>query len=317
MTIDAAMGRRLLARMWLIRVFEETVQAAIAAGDLPGLVHLSIGQEAVAAGLADVLRDGDRVYSGHRAHGHALALGAEPWRVMAELLGKRDGLCGGKGGSMHLVDVPHGLLGATGVVGGNIPLALGTAFALAPRKGVAVVLFGDGAAQSGYFHESLNIASLWKLPVVLVCENNGYAEFTPRSAHTVVDRVARHAETYGIRAATIDGNDVLTVRDAAAASIEHARGGAGPALLECLTYRMRGHYEGDPAAYRATREVAEWREKDPVARLSRMAIERGWLTASDVSAIERDARASIAGAVERARRSPDPEAAELSEDVHG
>jgi pyruvate dehydrogenase E1 component alpha subunit len=302
--------------MALIRAFEETVSAEIRDGRMPGLVHLSIGQEATAVGVADVLRDGDRVYSGHRAHGHALALGAEPWRVMAELLGRRDGLCRGKSGSMHLVDVAHGLMGATGVVGGNIPLALGTAFALAPSGAVVVVFFGDGAAQSGYFHESLNIASLWHLPVIFLCENNGYAEFTPRSAHTVVERVARHAETYGIASSTVDGNDVLAVRAAAADAVARARAGA-PVLVECLTYRMRGHYEGDPAGYRDTAEVREWREKDPVARLGRLATERGWLSAADVAGIEHDARAAAADALARAHRSPEPGPDEVIGDVHG
>jgi len=314
---DAALARRLLSRMWLIRVFEEAVSAAIDAGQLPGLVHLSIGQEATAVGTADVLGDGDRVYSGHRAHGHALAVGAEPWRVMAELMGKRDGVCRGKGGSMHLVDVAHRFLGATGVVGGTIPLALGTALAIGPAGGVAVVFFGDGAAQSGYFHESLNIAALWKIPVVFVCENNGYAEFTPRSSHTVVERVARHAETYGIAAATIDGNDVLAVRDAVGSLLERARAGAGPALVECLTYRVRGHYEGDPAGYRDAGEVATWRERDPVAHFARVAVERGWLSSREVETIETDARRSVADATTRARESPDPAASELVEDVFG
>ena len=309
-------ARRLLARMSLIRAFEEAVAVAIAEGGLPGLVHLSIGQEATAVGVADALREGDRVYSGHRAHGHALALGAEPWRVMAELLGKRDGLCRGKGGSMHLVDTAHGFLGATGVVGGNIPLALGTAIAIAPQGGVAVVFFGDGAAQAGYFHESLNIAALWKLPVLFVCENNGYAEFTPRSAHTVVDRVARHAQTYGIAAATVDGNDVLAVRDAARAFVASVRSGGGPALLECLTYRMRGHYEGDPAGYRGAAELAEWREKDPVSRFARLAAERGWLSADDIATTARAARDAVAEALDRAARSPDPDESELLEDLH-
>ena len=299
--------------MWLIRAFEEAVSDLIQRSELPGLVHLSIGQEACAAGVADALEVGDRVYSGHRPHGHALALGAEPWRVMAELMGKRDGLCGGKGGSMHLVDAAHGFLGATGIVGGTLPLALGTALAIAPAA--CVVFFGDGAAQTGYFHESLNIAALWKLPVLFVCENNGYAEFTPRSAHTVVERVARHAETYGIASATIDGNDVLAVRDGAASLLERARHGDGPALLECLTYRMRGHYEGDPASYRTPAELAEWREKDPLGRFGRIAVERRWLTDADVPAIERAAREAVRDASERARRSPDPEPAALTTDV--
>ena len=311
--LDTAGARRLLERMWLIRAFEETVRDLIQDAALPGLVHLSIGQEACGAAIADVLDAGDRVYSGHRAHGHALALGAEPWRVMAELMGKRDGLCGGKGGSMHLVDVAHGFLGATGVVGGTIPLALGTAIAIAPNA--CVVFFGDGAAQTGYFHESLNIAALWKLPVLFVCENNGYAEFTPRSAHTVVERVARHAETYGIASATVDGNDALAVRESASAFLAHVRTGDGPALLECLTYRMRGHYEGDAANYQKSAELAVWREKDPLARFGRVAIERGWLADADVAAIERSARDAVRDATERARRSPDPDLSALTSDV--
>jgi len=311
--VDKAGARRLLERMWLIRAFEEAVSDLIQRSALPGLVHLSIGQEACAAGVADALETADRVYSGHRPHGHALACGAEPWRVMAELMGKRDGLCGGKGGSMHLVDAEHGFLGATGIVGGTLPLALGTALAIAPAA--CVVFFGDGAAQSGYFHESLNIASLWKLPVLFVCENNGYAEFTPRSAHTVVERVARHAETYGIASATVDGNDVLAVRDGAGSLLERARRGDGPALLECLTYRMRGHYEGDPANYRKTAELAEWRDKDPLPRFARAAIERKWLRQDDVSAIERTARETVGQATERAASSPDPDPASLTRDV--
>jgi len=311
--VDEDTAHRLLERMWLIRAFEEAVSGLIQRSALPGLVHLSIGQEACAAGVADALETGDRVYSGHRPHGHALACGAEPWRVMAELMGKRDGLCGGKGGSMHLVDVAHGFLGATGIVGGTLPLALGTALAIAPAA--CVVFFGDGAAQSGYFHESLNIASLWKLPVLFVCENNGYAEFTPRSAHTVVERVARHAETYGITSATVDGNDVLAVRDGATSLLGRARHGEGPALLECLTYRMRGHYESDPANYQKTAERAEWLEKDPLLRFARAAVERKWLRQDDVPTIERSAREAVREATDRAASSPDPEPGALTSDV--
>ncbi len=310
--INAEIARRLFERLWLIRAFEEKVSELVGTGEVPGLVHLSIGQEGTAVGVAEALRDSDLVYAGHRAHGHALARGADPARVMAELMGKRDGLCRGKGGSMHLVDVAHGFIGATGVVGGNIPLALGSALAIADRGGVAAVFFGDGAAQTGYFHESLNLAALWRLPFLLVCENNGYAEFTPRSAHTPVERVSAHAATYGIAHATIDGNDVLAVRDAAA----DLRGRA-PALLECLTYRLRGHYEGDPAKYRAARELADWRAKDPVARFARTAVEGGWLTAPDVHSAEVAARETVARAVAFARASPWPDASELTADVRG
>jgi acetoin:2,6-dichlorophenolindophenol oxidoreductase subunit alpha len=193
----------LLRRMWLIRAFEEKVSALYAQRQILGLLHLGIGQEAVAVGACSLLRRDDYVFGGHRSHGHALAKGADVNRLMAEIAGRATGYCGGKGGSMHIVAVDAGFMTATGVVGGTIPLALGAAFAAKERKQrqVAVVFFGDGAGQAGPFHESLNIASLWRLPVIFVCENNGYAEFTPLSAHTNVDRLARHAKTYGIPAA--------------------------------------------------------------------------------------------------------------------
>jgi acetoin:2,6-dichlorophenolindophenol oxidoreductase subunit alpha len=315
-TLDAG---GVLERMWLIRAFEESVSELVGTGEVVGLVHVSIGQEASAVGVCDVLSERDRLYSGHRAHGHVLARGAEPAAVMAELMGKATGLCRGKGGSMHLVDVAHGVLGATGVVGGTIPLALGTALAL--RKSdpgaVAVVYFGDGAVQTGYFHESLNIAALWKLPVLLVCENNGYAEFTPRSAHTPVERVTRHAETYGIAARTVDGNDLIAVREAADVLVAPLRSGGGPALLECLTYRMRGHYEGDPARYREASELADWKAKDPVLRFARAAADRGWLTAEQVREREAGARRAVAAAVAAARAAPFPAPAEVTDDVGG
>src|SRR4029078_13407583 len=250
--------------MWSIRLFEERVGQLTRAGEIDGLIHLSIGQEGVAAAVCTQLRNDDHAYSGHRAHGHALAKGASPERVMAELMGRDTGLCRGLGGSMHLVDAEHGFMGATGVVGGNVPLALGSA--LASRLGglgsvrrvffrdgseaVGVVFFGDGAVQAGHFVETVNLAALWALPLVLVCENNGYAEFTPRSAHTVVERVSDVVAPYGIERATVDGNDVSEVWEAFARFLAAARAGGGPFLLECLTHRVRGHYEGDPGRYR-------------------------------------------------------------------
>src|SRR6187551_3989289 len=204
--------------MWLIRLFEERVGQLTRAGEIDGLIHLSIGQEGVAAATCAQLRDDDHAYSGHRAHGHALAKGASPERVMAELMGRDTGLCRGLGGSMHVVDAEHGFLGATGVVGGNVPLALGSALAarLSGSDAVAVVFFGDGAVQGGIFVESVNIAALWRLPVILVCENNGFAEFTPRSAHTVVERVSDVVAPYDFARETVDGNDVAAVREACA-----------------------------------------------------------------------------------------------------
>src|ERR671918_1956757 len=206
----------LLRMMWLIRAFEEKVSALYAAREIVGLLHLGIGQEAVAVGSCCQLTREDYVFGSHRSHGHAIAKGADINRLMAELAGRATGYCGGKGGSMHIVALDAGFVTATGIVGGTIPLALGAAFAAQERrKGqVAVVFFGDGAGQAGAFHESLNIASLWRLPVIFVCENNGYAEFTPLSAHTLVERLARHARTYGISNSTVDGNDVLAVKRA-------------------------------------------------------------------------------------------------------
>ncbi|MBI4494684.1 MAG: thiamine pyrophosphate-dependent dehydrogenase E1 component subunit alpha [Chloroflexi bacterium] len=306
--IDAPVAFSLLRTMWRIRAFEERVSELVATGEVPGLVHLSIGQEGVAAAVCGQLRHDDAVYTGHRGHGHALAMGAPLDRAMAELMGRADGLCHGKGGSMHLVDVAHGLLGATGVVGGNIPLALGAALAVRLRGGdqVAVVFFGDGAVQAGHFNESINLATLWELPAILVCENNGFAEFTPRSAHTKVERVSDVVAPYDLASETVDGNDVFAVYAAFGRFLARARQGRGPMLLECLTYRLRGHYEGDPARYRQALEVAEWQARDPILRLERRGLEQGLFGQAEVAAAEREAREAVEAAVQFARQSPFP-----------
>jgi len=308
--LDAKLGVELLRAMWRIRVFEERVGALARANDVHGLIHLSIGQEGVAVGVCGALRADDAVYSNHRAHGHALAKGAPPEKVLAELMGREGGLCRGLGGSMHLVDVEHGLLGATGVVGGNVPLALGSALAarLDGSDAVAVVFFGDGAVQSGIFVESVNIATLWRLPVLLVCENNGFAEFTPRSAHTIVERVSDVVAPYEIARETVDGNDVVAVRDSFAQFLAAARAGEGPALLECLTHRLRGHYEGDPQRYRQALAEAEWQRLDPILRLQRRGVEEGWLAADKSAQLEQAAREEIEAAERVARESPFPPA---------
>ena len=262
-------AQRLLATMWRIRLFEEQVGALTRSSEVHGLVHLSTGQEAVAAGVCTQLRDDDAVYSGHRAHGHAIAKGAPLDRLLAELMGRDTGLCRGLGGSMHVVDVEHGFLGATGVVGGNVPIALGSVLAARLRgdDAVAVVFFGDGAVQGGVFNESVNLATLWGLPLILVCENNGFAEFTPRSAHTNVERVSDVVSAYEVERETVDGSDAVEVWNAFGRFLASARQGHGPYLLECLTYRLRGHYEGDPGAYREALAAEEWRAKDPIVRL--------------------------------------------------
>ena len=298
----------LLRRMWLIRAFEEKVSALYAERQIVGLLHLGIGQEAVAVGALSLFRDDDYVYGGHRSHGHAIAKGADINKLMAEIAGRATGYCGGKGGSMHIVAKECGFITATGVVGGTIPLALGAAFAAKERnKGqIAAVFFGDGAGQSGSFHESLNIASLWQLPVIFICENNGYAEFTPLSAHTKIERLAQHAKTYGIPADTVDGNDLFAVRAAMAKAVDKCRAGKGPIFVECLTHRMRGHYEGDPAKYRELSQLAEWKKKDPIARVARALKSQKALTDKELAAMESEAQALAEKAAEFSLSSPWP-----------
>jgi TPP-dependent pyruvate/acetoin dehydrogenase alpha subunit len=306
-----ALGRdealALLRTMWRIRCFEERVGKMYRSLQVHGLIHLSIGSEGVAAAVCGALRADDHVYSGHRAHGHALAKGAPMDRVMAELMGRSAGVCRGLGGSMHLVDTDHGLMGATGVVGGNLPLAAGDALAAKLRDSdqVTVAFFGDGAVQAGHFHETVNLASLWELPLIFVCENNGFAEFTPRSAHTKVQSVCDVVAPYDFERRTVPGQDVPTLRGAIAEYVAAARAGGGPLLLECLTHRRRGHYEGDAQGYRDALADAEWAKLDPIAQLQSLARERGWLE-NDAAAdeLEHDARAEVGRAVAYARASP-------------
>jgi acetoin:2,6-dichlorophenolindophenol oxidoreductase subunit alpha len=298
----------LLRRMWLIRAFEEKVSALYAERQIVGLLHLGIGQEAVAVGACSLLREDDYVFGGHRSHGHAIAKGADINRLMAEIAGRATGYCAGKGGSMHIVAKEAGFMTATGIVGGTIPLALGAAFAAKEKKKgqVALVFFGDGAGQAGPFHESLNIASLWQLPVIFVCENNGYAEFTPLSAHTKVERLAQHAKTYAIPASTIDGNDLTAVRAAIGKAVEKCRAGEGPTFVECLTHRMRGHYEGDPAKYRELSQLTEWKKKDPIGRVVRLLKSKKAITDKKLEAIENEARDLVEKAAEFSLSSPWP-----------
>jgi pyruvate dehydrogenase E1 component alpha subunit len=299
----------LLETMWRIRSFEERVVALKRSLQVYGLIHVSIGGEGVAAGVCRRLRPDDVVYSGHRAHGHAIAKGMPLPNLMAELMGRVDGCCKGLGGSMHLVDRAHGFLGATGVVGGNLPLALGSALAAKEAGGdnVAVVFFGDGAVQAGHFHETVNLAALWQLPLIFVCENNGFAEFTPRSAHTVIERVSDVVAPYRFERETVDGGDAGAAWETFGAFLETAREGGGPLLLECLTHRRRGHYEGDAQAYREALEDEEWEAHDPVARLRQEAIEQGWLDEARAGEMAAEAAALVEEAVAFARGSPLPD----------
>jgi TPP-dependent pyruvate/acetoin dehydrogenase alpha subunit len=317
-SLGGAQALGLLATMWRIRLFEERVIRLKQADEVHGLVHLSVGQEGVAAPVCAQLRDDDAVYSGHRAHGHAIAKGASLDRTMAELMGRDTGLCRGLGGSMHLVDAGHGFMGATGVVAGTIPIALGSALAARMRgdDAVAVVFFGDGAVQAGHFNETVNLAALWRLPLILVCENNGFAEFTPRSAHTVVERVSDVVAPYGFERATVDGNDALAVWDAFGHYLAGARRGQGPYLLECLTERLRGHYEGDPGAYREAIAAADWQEKDPIVRLARHGVAQGWFGADALPAIEAGAAEAVEAAVRFGRESAFPAAGLIQQMVY-
>jgi TPP-dependent pyruvate/acetoin dehydrogenase alpha subunit len=303
--------------LWRIRAFEEQVQRLAAAGEVPGFPHLSTGQEAVAVGVCAHLSREDVLFTSHRGHGHVLAKGSDLQATLDEILGKRDGLCRGRGGSMHLVDAANGVLGATGVVAGNLALAAGAAWAAQAqgKKNISVVFFGDGATGAGAFHETLNLAALWHLPVLFVCENNGCAEFTGREEHSNVTHVSSFAAPYGIATQTIDGNDLPTVYASAGAAIELLRRGEGPYLLECMTVRMAGHFVGDAQQYRSKDERAANREKCPIERLKRHLIECG-VAADELDVIGEQARHEVQQAGDRARAAPRPEVASVLDDVY-
>ena len=298
----------LYRRMLLIRRFEDTVQDLFLKGEVHGTTHLYSGQEAVAVGVCSVLQAQDRVAGTYRGHGHALALGVEPQGLLDELLGRASGVCGGRAGSMNVIDLDHRLIGCFGIVGGSIAAATGAALALKRQDGVAVAFFGDGATNQGYFAECLNFAKVFKLPAVYVCENNLYGEFTPYEQVTAGEIRAR-AETLDIAARTIDGNDVWAVRDAAAEAVEQARSGDGPCFIEALTYRFVGHSRSDPGRYRKPGELDEWRERDPLKRL-RDSIE-------GAEAVEASVEGEIEQLVENALAapfpSPDPDAREFKD----
>lgn len=307
----------MLRALWRIRVFEGQVQRLAAAGEVPGFPHLSTGQEAVAVGVCANLTDRDALFTGHRGHGHTLAKGSDAQAAFAEIIGRDTGLCRGRGGSMHLVDAARGVLGATGVVGGNLPLAAGAAWAAQVRgdRTISVVFFGDGATGAGVFHETLNLAVLWKLPLLFVCENNGYAEFTSREEHSNVNHVSGFAGPYGMPAKTIDGNDLRVVYAAARDAIQGLRNGSGPYLLECMTYRLAGHYVGDAQHYRSKEELAAMQEKCPIERLKRYLAEQGVAT-SELARMEEEARSEIQEAVDGARAAAQPDPATVMDYVY-
>lgn len=302
-----------------IRAFEDKLSELVTAGKLAGFLHLYAGEEAVAVGVAAHLSDRDTFASTHRGHGHCIAKGVEIRGMMAELFGRSTGLCKGKGGSMHIADLDRGMLGANGIVGAGIPLAVGAALTAQVKRsgGVSVAFFGDGASNQGQFHESLNLAAIWKLPVLFVAENNGYGEATPNEYASSVADVATRATGYGIPGVIADGMDFFDVFEKAGTAIDRARRGEGPTLLECKTYRFYGHYLGDNLAYRRKEEVEEVRQtRDPLDVFERRTAGEGWLSGDELRAIDADVASEIEAAVAYAESSPFPTPADVTTDVY-
>jgi TPP-dependent pyruvate/acetoin dehydrogenase alpha subunit len=305
-TLERDEALELYRRVRLIRRFEETVQTLFLRGEVHGTTHLYIGQEAVATGVGSVLEPGDRVAATYRGHGHALSIGVEPQALLDEMLGRSTGVCGGRAGSMNVIDLEHGLMGSFGIIGGSMAAASGAALALRRTGGVAVAYFGDGATNHGYWHECMNFAAVNRLPMVFVCENNLYGEFTPWedvTAGQILDRAAR----YEIEAVQVDGMDVYAVRDAAQRAVQMARSGDGPVFIEALTYRFVGHSRSDPAAYRKEGELDVWRERDPLKVAAAALQERFGASEYDVAAIDVSVDEQMQKASERSLTAPYPQ----------
>ncbi|MBE3559263.1 MAG: thiamine pyrophosphate-dependent dehydrogenase E1 component subunit alpha [Ktedonobacteraceae bacterium] len=317
-TLDKPHLLSMYEQMTTIRYFEERAGREFAAGKIPGFVHLYAGEEAVAVGVCAHLTDDDFITSHHRGHGHCIAKGVDLREMVAELLGREAGACRGKGGSMHIADVHKGMLGANGIVGGGFPLATGAGLTAKfnKRGQVAVCFFGDGAANQGTFHESLNLAGIWKLPVVYVAENNGYAESTPVSYHMSCRDIAQRAVGYDMPGITVDGLDVFAVYEAAEAAIARARRGEGPSLIECKTYRYFGHFEGDTITYRTKEEVDSYRARDPILSLRNALLQRGIASDEELHAIERQVSERINDAWQFAEAAPLPAPEETLTDVY-
>jgi len=305
-------------KMLEIRHFEEKVYDLYGQNLVPGTIHLYAGQEAVAVGVCANLRRDDYITSTHRGHGHCIAKGGRLNQVMAEILGKKTGYCGGKGGSMHIADFSIGMLGATAVVGAGIPIAAGAGLSIRLRKTDQVVacFFGEGASNQGTFHEGINMAAIWSLPVLFVCENNLYAMGTRQSRVMAIENVADRAAAYGIPGVVVDGNDVMAVYEAAREAVDRARSGKGPTLMECKTYRHKGHSRFDPATYRPKGEVEEWLKRDPVKRFRVRLLEMKALTEDEADKIEQEVVAAVEDAVKFALESPYPAPKEALEDVY-
>ena len=321
MNLSAKQMIDLYRRMLTIRSFEEKIQDLYARGLVPGLAHLYVGEEAIATGVCANLRKEDYITSTHRGHGHVIAKGAELKYMMAELFGKKTGYCKGKGGSMHIADVDIGILGANGIAGGGIPIAVGAALSAKMRKTdqVTACFFGDGSSNNGTFHEGLNFASVHRLPVVFICENNLFGISVSQKQHQAIQDISVRSAAYNIPGLTVDGNDVLAVYEASGKAIQRAKAGGGPSLVECKTYRWRGHHEGDPnqgKRYRTMDEVQEWMKKCPIRRFEEKLLRDKVLTKTKAKKIRTEVEREIDEAVEFANQSPFPDLQDIYEDVY-
>jgi len=308
----------MLQKMCETRYFEEKAEDLYIRGQVHGTMHLSIGMEASPVGSIATLRPDDLIIHHHRGHGHTIAKGADINLMMAEFLGKEPGLCRGRGGSMHIADIPGGNLGATGVVGSGIPTSVGIALALQMRRSDKILLsfFGDGATNLGEFHESLNMASVWKLPVVFICDNNQYGMSASIEKVTNIDQLSIRAASYGIPGVTVDGNDVLAVYQAVKAGVERARAGEGPSFIENRTYRWRGHSKSDRNLYRTQEEIDEWRRKCPIVRFKKVLAEAELFDAEELEAIDQQAKMTIDNAAETAVQMPEPSPENMEDEVY-
>ena len=307
-----------LRRMILIRRFEEGAEEAYTRGLIHGTMHLSIGQEASAVGSTMMLRKTDYITSTHRGHGHCIGKGADPKLMFAEFFGKEEGYCRGRGGSMHIADAESGNLGANGIVAGGIPIAVGAALAIKKQKrdDVAICFFGDGATNEGAFHEALNMAAIWKLPVVFVCENNKYGMSVSTERSMAVANVADRAVAYNMPGAIVDGNRIEDVAEAVQAAISQARIGQGPTLVECKTYRIRGHSKSDRNRYRTKEEIEDWKLRDPIGHFETELVAHGIASSDEIAAINASVDAEIAAGIEFAKNGTDPSPHEVTRDVY-
>ena len=312
--LEESRAKDLLAKMVLTRTFEENAEEMFALGKVHGTMHLSIGQEAIAAGAGPALRKDDYLLNTHRGHGHFLVWGGDLNRMMAEFLGKETGYCRGRGGSMHIADVESNNLGSQGIVAGNLPISVGVGLSIKMRKTdqVVLTLFGDGASNEGAFHESLNMAAIWNLPIIFLCENNQYAMSMAFEKAFKIEQVSDRAAAYGMPGVTVDGNDVIAIYKAVQAAAKRAREGNGPTLIEAVTYRWRGHSKSDRQLYRTRDEVKGWMEKDPIQRFAKLLN----VGEEEFKKIQAQAKEDIRKAVEFAEASPEPDVATILEGIY-